>query len=89
MPTEESLKAAGFVRDPRRDLWFNRDRRQAFSHEVLRDHDSDPKWLELKLLEEIPGGEFRFYRSTSNLKTCVEILDLLGLSFLTPVESLL
>jgi hypothetical protein len=86
MEIESILKAAGFVRDPNRDLWFSRDRRRAFSQEVLSDHDT--RWLELKLLEDVPEDEFRFYRHTSNLKTCVEILDQLGLGVLTPVESL-
>jgi hypothetical protein len=84
--SERILKAAGFVHDPRRDLWFHRDHRKSFSHEVLRDHDS--RWLELKLLEDVPETEFRFYRTTSDLKTCSEILDQMGLSNLMPVESL-
>lgn len=86
MEIERILKAAGFVLDPNRDLWFSRDRRRAFSQEVLRDHDS--RWLELKLLENVHEDEFRFYRNTSNLNTCFEILDQLGLGALTPVESL-
>jgi hypothetical protein len=43
---------------------------------------------ERKLLEDVPEGEFRFYRNTSNLKACIEILNQLGLGDLKPVESL-
>ncbi len=86
MDNDKILKASGFVYDPGRDLWFSRDHRKAFSHEVLSDHDA--RWLGLKLLENVPEDEFRFYRNTSNLKICVEILDQLGLGVLTPVESL-
>ena len=82
----EILKVAGYVRDPVRELWFSRHRRRTFSYEALSDHDS--RWLERKLLEDVPEGEFRFYRNTSNLKACIEILDQLGLGDLKPVESL-
>ena len=45
MDNDKILKASGFVYDPGRDLWFSRDHRKAFSHEVLSDHDS--RWLGL------------------------------------------
>jgi hypothetical protein len=79
----EILTVAGYVRDPVRELWFSRHRRRAFSYEALSDHDS--RWLERKLLDDVPEGEFRFYRNTSNLKACIEILNQLGLGDLKPV----
>ncbi len=86
MNNDNIFKAAGFVHDPNRDLWFNRADREAFSQEVISDHDST--WLKLKLQEHVPEDEFRFYRNTPDPETCVEILDQLGLGVLTPVESL-
>jgi len=85
MHNEEILKAAGFDRNPTRESWFHREQRKAFSHEALRDHNSS--WLEQALLEHVPEGEFRFYRTTPDLETCLEILDEIGLSNLIPIES--
>ncbi len=87
MQNEEILKAAGFVRNPKREVWFSHEQRKVFSYEALQDHDS--RWLEGALLEAVPEGEFRFYRNTSNLRTCLEILDEMGVSNVTPVESLI
>ena len=84
MDNEETLRAAGFARIHKRRLLVSRDRRMAFSHEALRDHDS--RWLGSKLLEDVPDGEFRFQsNSPLNLKVCMEILEELGLSALTPM----
>ncbi len=86
MQNEEILRAAGFVRNPQRELWFSHEQHKIFSHEVLRDHGSN--WLERALLEHVPEGEFRFYRNTSDMKTCCEILNEMGLADIVPVESL-
>lgn len=86
MQNEEILKSAGFNRNPRREHWFSRDHRKLFSFEVLQDHDSE--WLKRKLMEDVSEQEFRFYRNTSDLPTCVEVLEEMGLGNLTPVESL-
>lgn len=84
---ERLLRVAGYVLMPKRDLWFSLDHRRAFSHQVLRDHD--PKWLEIALLENVPEGEFRFYRMKSDYATCVEVLDELAVTgILVAVESI-
>lgn len=86
MQHEKIMKAAGYAFNPKREDWFHRDQRKSFSYEALRDHDS--RWLALKLDEHVPEGEFRFYRTTSNLALCMEILEELKLSHLTPIERL-
>jgi len=85
MQSEEILKAAG-VRDHHHEVWFSREQRKSFSHEALREHNSE--WVKRKLLEDVPDNEFRFYRMKSNMQTCIETLERMQLSHLTPVESL-
>lgn len=83
---EEILISAGFTRDPRREHWFHREDRKSFSFEILDDHDLDLKWLPAKLNEAVRKEEFRFYRESSDLAACHEILEQLGLSGLVAVE---
>jgi len=76
--SERILKAARFVENRKRSLWFSHEERKVFSHEVLRDHES--AWLNRALAEQVPENEFRFYRNTSDLEVCNEILAEMGLS---------
>jgi hypothetical protein len=75
---ERILKSARFAENPRRSLFFSHEERKVFSHEVLRDHDSE--WLKRALAEQVPENEYRFYRHTSDLEVCNEILAEMGLA---------
>jgi hypothetical protein len=68
------LRKAGFVENPIRELWFNRGRRMAFTHEALR--DMGPSWLDRYLAEKVPPQDFVFHMSRvpSDLQTCQDIL---------------
>jgi hypothetical protein len=83
---EQILKNAGYRFHEVREMWFSGTDRKAFSHEVLRDRDE--RWLVAKLTERVPEGEFYFYRNTSDIAVCSEILQELQLSNLIPTESL-
>ena len=83
---EEILSSAGFVLHHPREVWIHCDRRKAFSHRALREHD--PGWLNRKLAQNVPEQEFRFYRLPSDPPVCHEILGELGLEHLVVVESL-
>jgi hypothetical protein len=82
---EEVLRAAGFVQIHERALWVSRDRRMAFSHEVLRDHDS--QWLKDMLADKVPETEFVFHfnEAPKDPKVCREILIRIGLTELQPL----
>ena len=85
MDNKESLKSHGFFENQTRLMWINRSRRIAFTEDVIDDHDC--RWLESKLLEDIPEGEFRLHSNRPLApKVCMEILDELGLSNLLPVN---
>ena len=86
MQCEEILKAARFVFDPSREVWFSRGVRKLFTHEVLREHNSE--WVKSKLLEDVSENEFRFYRMKPDIQVCIETLERMHLSHLIPVESL-
>jgi hypothetical protein len=81
------LKASGFVELRGRGLWFHRDRRLAFSEKVLQDHDLH--WVESRLLEEVPKGEFHIHSNQAvPPDECHRVVDKLGLglSHLIPVN---
>ena len=83
---EGILRSLGFVLHDARQVWIHRDRRKAFSHRALREHD--PGWLNRKLAQNVPEQEFRFYRHASDPPVCHEILGELGLGHLVAVERL-
>jgi hypothetical protein len=71
-------------------VWLNKERRKAFSREVVEDCKDHPSpslgmpWLMNKLGEAVPSAEFRFY--ANNPPTNVrEIADKCGFSDLKAV----
>jgi hypothetical protein len=85
MGKEQILSKTGFVENHIRQLWFSHSARKIFSHDVIRDHDTG--WLESKLQEQVPDGQFWFYFNTapSTLEECERILGEMRLSGLTAV----
>jgi hypothetical protein len=82
------LEATGFREDVSgevREGWFNRSDRKRFSHDVLRDHDAN--WLEARLHEQVPPGQFWFYFNfpPETLDDCNKILVTMNLTELVPV----
>lgn len=74
------LREAGFAENPVRELWFNRERRMAFSHEAVS--DMEPSWLDRHLAEEVGPEDFVFHMSRvpRDLQICQDILKEMNLS---------
>jgi hypothetical protein len=66
------LRDAGFTEDSAQPvIWIERSRRQAFSENVIGDHDV--AWLNERLAETVPEPEFWFYfldLSADPIKDC-------------------
>ena len=80
------LRDSGFTEAPHRVIWAGPIRRQAFSEDVVNDHDE--VWLQAQLAEVVPAAEFWFhfrYLSSNPIKDCKEILTGLKLTALLPV----
>jgi hypothetical protein len=81
------LRNSGYVLSYSRPVvWTDPVRRQAFSEDVISDHDE--VWLKARLAEEVPITEFWFhfrYLSRDPIKDCKEILSDLKLTALLPV----
>ncbi len=78
------LKKAGFSAIEKREIWICLDRRMVFGRKTLRERDLE--WLEGKVNEALPEGEFRFhFYPPVDPNVCHEILEELGLSHLVPV----
>jgi hypothetical protein len=81
------LRDAGFTEDSSQPvIWIERSRRQAFSENVIGDHDVS--WLNERLAETVPEAEFWFYfrdLSDNPLKDCKEVLSRLGMAAVLPV----
>ena len=82
MDREKTLKDRGFMEDNTRRLWISRDLRKAFSHDAVRDYDS--QLFEKLLNESVPDSLFRFYMHVvpENFATtdALAVLKQLGLS---------
>jgi hypothetical protein len=81
------LHDAGFTEDSSQPvIWIEPSRRQAFSGNVIGDHDVS--WLNERLAETVPAAEFWFYfrdLSDNPLKDCKVILSRLGMAAILPV----
>jgi hypothetical protein len=81
------LRTAGFTEDSSYcSIWVEQSRRQAFSENVISEHDAS--WLNERLAETVPEAEFWFYfRDLSNnpFNDCKLILSRLGLAAALPV----
>jgi len=81
------LRDAGFTEDSSLPvIWIERSRRQAFSENVIGDHDVS--WLNERLAETVPEAEFWFYfrdLSDNPLRDCKVILSRLGMAAALPV----
>ena len=78
------LRDAGSTEAPK--IWIEQTRRQAFSENVVSEHDAS--WLTDRLAETVPEGEFWFYfrdLSDNPLKDCNVILSRLGMAAALPV----
>lgn len=86
MNSEVLLKAAGFLKNENRALWFSHEQRKSFTFQVLRDYGRDAAWLKSKLAETVPPSEFWFHMNfvPENSDICLDILVELGLR-LTPI----
>jgi hypothetical protein len=87
MEIDQILKTVGFKKSNTRDAWFNRSSRKYFSHSVLRDPHHNAIWLESRLKEQVPEGEFWFYFNfaPATFESCKKILAEIDLAELTPV----
>jgi len=78
---------AGFTEDSSEPMiWIERSRRQAFSENVIGDHDV--AWLNQRLAETVPEAEFWFYfrdLSADPLKDCKAVLSRMGMTAVLPV----
>jgi hypothetical protein len=81
------LREAGFTEDSSLPvIWVERSRRQAFSENVISDHDM--AWLNERLAETVPETEFWFYfrdLSADPLKDCKAVLSRMGMAAVLPV----
>jgi hypothetical protein len=81
------LRDAGFMEDSSQPMiWIEQSRRQAFSENVIGDHDV--AWLNERLAETVPEVEFWFYfrdLSADPLKDCKAVLSRLGMAAVLPV----
>jgi hypothetical protein len=81
------LRTAGFTEDSSDcSIWIEQSRRQAFSENVISDHDAS--WLNDRLAETVPEAEFWFYfrdLSDNPLKDCKVILSRLGSAAALPI----
>jgi hypothetical protein len=78
------LRDAGSTEAPK--IWIEQTRRQAFSENVVSEHDAS--WLTDRLAETVPKGEFWFYfrdLSDNPLKDCKVVLSRLGMAAVLPV----
>ena len=85
MSNERILKACGFFELPKGELRVSTDLREAFSREVIHDHDT--RWLNQHLADRPPAKEFWFYFNVSPENAdqmCREILVEIGLPALLP-----
>ena len=67
-------------------IWIEQRRRQAFSENVIGDHDV--AWLNERLAETVPETEFWFYfrdLSADPLKDCKAVLSRMGMAAVLPV----
>ena len=80
------LRDAGFTEDSSLPvIWIERSRRQAFSENVIGDHDVS--WLNERQAETVPEAEFWFYfrdLSDNPLRDCKVILSRLGMAAALP-----
>lgn len=69
----------------RRMLWVSHEFRMAFSHEFVR--DADTQWLRRALSERVPPTDFVFHfnQVPEDSQVCNEILAEIGLSDLVPL----
>jgi hypothetical protein len=81
------LRDAGFTEDSAQPvIWIERSRRQAFSENVIGDHDV--AWLNERLAETVPEPEFWFYfrdLSADPLKDCRALLSRMGMAAVLPI----
>ena len=81
------LHDGGFTEDSSQPvIWIERSRRQAFSENVIGDHDVS--WLNERLAETVPEAEFWFYfrdLSDNPLKDCKLVLSRLAMAAVLPV----
>ena len=81
------LHDAGLTEDSSQPvIWIERSRRQAFSENVIGDHDVS--WLNERLAETVPQAEFWFYfrdLSDNPLKDCKLVLSRLAMAAVLPV----
>jgi hypothetical protein len=82
----EILREAGFTEDSSLPvIWVERSRRQAFSENVIVEHDV--AWLNERLAESVPA-EFWFYfrdLSADPLKDCRAVLSRLAMAAVLPI----
>jgi hypothetical protein len=81
------LRDAGFTEDSYQPvIWIERSRRQAFSENVIGDHDVS--WLNERLAETVPEVEFWFYfrdLSDDPVEDCRAVLSRLGMAAVLPI----
>ncbi len=81
------LRDAGFTADSSQPaIWIERNRRQAFSENIISDHDVS--WLTERLAEKVPEPEFWFYfrdLSDNPLRKCKMVLSRLKMAAVLPV----
>ena len=81
------LRDAGFTEDSAQPvIWIERSRRQAFSENVIGDHDV--AWLNERLAETVPEPEFWFYfldLSADPIKDCKALLSRMGMAAVLPI----
>ena len=81
------LRDAGFAEDSDQlVIWMDRSRRQAFSENVIGDHDV--AWLNERLAETVPEPEFWFYfrdLSADPIKDCKALLSRMGMAAVVPI----
>jgi hypothetical protein len=86
MSNESILEACSFFVLPKRELWISTDLNEAYSYEVISDHDS--RWLNERLADRPPAREFWFYFTVAPEnadEVCREILAEIRLPGLQPI----
>jgi|HubBroStandDraft_4_1064222.scaffolds.fasta_scaffold2594105_1 hypothetical protein len=73
------LQEAGFTEIPKRELWFSRELRMAFSQQAIR--EMDPRWLVRHVAEKAAPSDFVFYFNLPprDIQVCDEVLTEIGL----------
>jgi hypothetical protein len=85
MINRTKLQEAGFTEIPKREIWYHRDLRMAFTHQALL--ETEPRWMETHLAEKVGAEDFVLYfgrRLPRDIHFCTEILAEIGLPKLRP-----